>query len=115
MLFYSVFHPFHRKNDSSVILKSLNPEGSYLCDVTLPALIIKCQFLLWNKENKQDFLLGDKKNLNFLLFSGLRSIFLVPVFLCSFIIPFTENSVIFIKSIFNILLFLIVDLHHTFW
>ena len=64
LLFYSVFHTFNRKNDSSVVLKSLNPEGplgSYLCDVTLPTLFITCQFFVWNKENKHDFLLGDKK------------------------------------------------------
>ena len=43
MLFYSVFQTFHRKNDSSVVLKSLNPEGpldSYLYEVILPALLI---------------------------------------------------------------------------
>ena len=73
MLFYSVFQTFHRKNVSSVVL-SLNPEGpsgSYLCD----------------------FLPGDKKS-KFLSF--LRSIFLVPVFLCSFLIPFTEDFIIFL-------------------
>ena len=40
VLFHSVFHTFHRKNDSSVTLRSLNPEGplgSYLYDITLPA------------------------------------------------------------------------------
>ena len=66
---------------------------------------------LWNKESQQDFLLGEK-NLVFLTF--LQSIFLFHVFLCSFIIPFTENAVIFVKSIFNFLLFLIVDLRHMF-
>ena len=114
MLCYSVFQTFHRKNDYLVVLKSLNPEdplGSYLCDVTFPALLIMCQFFfLWNKENKPNFLPGEK-NLMFLSF--FRSIFLVPVFLCSFITPFMEDS-IFIKSIFSILLFLIVDLHQMF-
>ena len=66
---------------------------------------------LWNKENQQDFL-PVIKNLNFFLF--LRSIFLVPVFLCSFLIPFTEDLFIFFKSIFNFLLFLIIDLRHMF-
>ena len=45
---------------------------------------------------------GDKKS-KFLSF--LRSIFLVPFFLCSFLIPFTEDFINFMKSIFNILLF----------
>ena len=47
VIFPSVFQTFHRKNDHSIVLRSLNPEGplgSYLCDVTLPALLITCQF-----------------------------------------------------------------------
>ena len=47
---YSIlyFKPSTEKNDDLVILKSLNPKGplgSYLCDVTLPSLLISCQFL----------------------------------------------------------------------
>ena len=40
VLFYSVFHAFHRKNNSSIVLQNLNPEGpsdSYVCEVTPPA------------------------------------------------------------------------------
>ena len=36
------------KNDSSVVIKSLNldgPLGSYVCDIILPAFLIMCQFL----------------------------------------------------------------------
>ena len=66
---------------------------------------------LWNKENNTIFY-RVKKKLIFLSF--LWPIFLVPVFLCSFIIPFTEDSIIFIKPIFNFLLFLIVDLRYMF-
>ena len=115
MLFYCVFQTFHRKKDSLVILKSLNPEGplgSYLCDVTLPALSITCQFLFCGTKKINRIFYQVKKNLIFLSF--LWSIFIVPVFLCSFITPFTEDSIIFIKSIFNILLFLIVDFRHVF-
>ena len=56
--------------------------------------------------------LSSEKNLIFLSF--LQSIFLFPVFLCSFIIHITADSVILNKSIFNVLLFLIVNLHHMF-
>ena len=115
MLFPSVFQTFHRKIDRSVVLRGLNPEGpldSYLSDVTLPALLITCQFSFCGTEKiKQDFLLGDKKY-KFLLF--LRSIFLFPVFFCSFLIPFTENLIIFIKAIFYILCLLVVVLRHAF-
>ena len=73
-------------------LKSLNPEGSlgiYLCDFIFPALLITCSVsFLWNKENKEDFLSGEK-NLIYLSFS--LEYFLFPVFLCSFIIPFTDD------------------------
>ena len=58
---------------------------------------------LWNKENKLIFY-RVKKNL--IYFSCLQSIFLFPVFLCSLIIPFMEDSIIFIKSIFSFLWFL---------
>ena len=102
---YSIlyFKPFTEKNDSSVVLKSLNPEGpsgSYLCDVTLPALSIMCLFFFGTKK-LTGFLPGEKKDLIFLSF--LWSIFLFPVFLCSLIILSTEDSVIFVKSIFNFL------------
>ena len=102
---YSVlyFKPSTEKNDSSVVLKSLNPEGpfgSYLCDITLPTLNHVSVSFLWNKENKQEFL-PDEKILVFLFF--LRSIFLFPALLCSLIIPSTEDYAIFIKSIFYFL------------
>ena len=115
---YSIlyFKPFTEKNDSS---KSLNPEGplgSYLCDVTLPVLLIRCQFLSCRtKEVNRIFTRW--KNLIFLSFLQsifLFPVFLFPVFLCSFIIPFMEDSVVFNKLIFNVLLFLIVDLRHIF-
>ena len=46
---YSIlyFKPSTEKNDSSVILKSFNPEGllgSYLYNITLPALLILASF-----------------------------------------------------------------------
>ena len=88
---YSVlyFIPSTEKNDSLVVLKSLNPEGplgNYLCDVTLPIAFdhVSVSFL-WNKESEQDFLSGEK---NLIILSFLWSIFLFPVFLCSFIIPY---------------------------
>ena len=114
MLFYSVFHTFHRKNDSSVILKSLNPEGplgSYLCDITLPALLIMSVSFCGTKKINRIFY-RVIKNLNVFLF--LWSSFLVPVFFCSFLIPFMENLITFIKSIFGILLLLIVVSSHAF-
>ena len=40
--------------------------------------------------------------------------FLFPVFLCSFIIPFTEDFVYFVKSILDFLFLLIFELGHTF-
>ena len=106
MLFYSVFQTFHSKNDSQK-----GPLGSYLCDITSCSFDHVSVSFLWNKESQKDFL-PDEKNLIFLSF--LRSIFLFPVFLCSFIFPFMEDSVIFIKLIFNFLLFFIVDLRHVF-
>ena len=51
VLFYSVFHTFHRKNDSSVVLMSLKPEvslGSYLCDVYRYLNYLSVSFL-WTK------------------------------------------------------------------
>ena len=56
-LVYSV-HTFHGKNDSTVVPYSLNPEGplgSHLFDIVPPALFIKCQFLFFWRESKQDF------------------------------------------------------------
>ena len=111
MLFYSVFQTFHRKNDSSIILKSLNPEGplgSNLCDVTLLAFWVS---FLCNKESQQNFLSGEK---NLIFLSFLRSKFLISCFLCSFIIPFMKIFLIFIKSIFNFLLFFTINLRHMF-
>ena len=110
MLFYSVFQTYHRNNKFSR-LKSLNPEGplsSYLSDVALPALSVTCQFLfLWNKENKQDFLLGEKKKKKDLVFlSFLWSIFLVR-FLMFLYHSFHRGSIIFIESVFHVLLFFI--------
>ena len=111
MLFYSVFQTFHRKNDS---LKSLNPEGplgSYCVTSFFPLFDHMSVSFLWNKESQKDLLPGEK---NLILLSFLRFMFLFPVFFCSFIIPFTEDSVFFLKSIFNFLLLLIVDLCHMF-
>ena len=88
---YSIlyFTPSTEKNDSSVVLKSLNPEGpsgSYLCDVTLPALLIRCQFLFCViKKIKQDFLPGDKTSKFLSFLQSIFLVFLVSVFLCSFI------------------------------
>ena len=64
MLFYSVFTISTEKNDHTVILFSLNPEGpigSHLCDVTFPALLIMCQFLFCGRESKQGFFLWVKE------------------------------------------------------
>ena len=104
---YSIlyFKPSTEKNDSSFVLKSPNPEGplgSYLCEVILPALLIMCQFLSVEQKINRIFYRVIKKS-KFLSF--LQSIFLVPVFLFSFLIPFTEDFISFIKSIFNISLF----------
>ena len=49
-----------------------------------------------------------------LVLSFLRSIFIFPALLCCLIIPSTEVSVIFIKSIFNFLWISIVDLRNMF-
>ena len=64
---YSIlyFKPSTEKNDSLVVLKSLNPEGplgNYLCDVTLPISFdhVSVSFL-WNKESEQDFFYRVKK------------------------------------------------------
>ena len=70
MLFCSIFQTFRRKNDSSGILKSLNPGGplgSYLCDVTSHSFYHLSVSFLLSKENKWDFLPGEK-NLNFFSF-----------------------------------------------
>ena len=88
------------------------PLGSYLCDITLATLLITCQFLFCGTKKVNRIFYRVKQNLIFLSF--LWSIFLFPFFLCSFIIPFTEDSVILIKSIFSFLLFLFVDLRHMF-
>ena len=112
MLFYSVFQTFHRKNDSTRILNPEGPLGSYLCDITLSSLLLMCQFLFCGTKKVNRIFYRVKKNLNFLSF--LQSIFLFPVFLCSFIIPFMEDSVIFIKLMFSFLLFLIVYLCRVF-
>ena len=115
MCYSILFSHLPQKKDCSFVLKSLNPEGllgSHLCDVTLPALLIRCQFLFCGTKKINRSFYWVIKNLNFLLF--LPSIFLVHVFFCSFLIPFTENLITFIKSIFNILLLLIVILRHAF-
>ena len=115
MCYSILFSHLPQKNDRSVVLNSLNPEGpigSYLCDVTLRALLITCQFLFCGTKKINRIFYRVIKNLSFFLF--LRSIFLVPVFFCSFLIPFTENLIIFIKSIFSSLLLLIVVLRHAF-
>ena len=80
---------------------------------------------LWNKESQQDFYRvkkkqqqkkknKKKKKKKLVLLSFLRFIFLFPVFLYSFIVPFTDYSVFFVKSIFDFLLSLIVDIRPTF-
>ena len=65
---------------------------------------------LWNKENKNDFFNGDKKS-KFLPFSLVY--FLSFCFFCSFLIPFTEHLITFIKLIFNSMLLLIVNCFGT--
>ena len=73
VLFYSVFQTFQRKNDRSVILKSLNPEGpldSYLCDLTVPTLLITCQFLFCGQESKQRIFFLRVKKIYILSFFG---------------------------------------------
>ena len=61
---YSIlyFKPSTEKNDRSVVLRRLNPEGplgGYPCDLTLPARLIKCQFLL--RSNNKTELSGDRE------------------------------------------------------
>ena len=67
-----------------------------MCDITLLALLIMCQFLFCGTKKINRIFYWVKKNLIFLSF--LWSVFLVPVFLCSFITPFMEDSVIIIIS-----------------
>ena len=116
MLFYSVFQTFYRKkNNSSVVLKIVNPEGplgSYLCVVTLSALLITCQFLFC----------GTKKiNRNFywLKNSSFSFLFLVDFLISCFIMCLDhsltmEDYAFFIKSIFYFLWNLIVNLRNMF-
>ena len=66
---------------------------------------------MWNKENKQDFLVGEK--IKFI--SVLSGITYFLVFLCSFIIPFTNDSISFQILLFYFLLLFIIDPYHTFW
>ena len=81
--------------------------GIYLHDIILPAVLITCQFLFCGtKRVNRIFIEWKKSNLSFLLSRFF--------FLCSFIIPFTDDSISFLKSIFNFLLLLIIDLCHTF-
>ena len=111
MLLYSVFQTFHRKNDSS---KNLNPEGPlgrYLCDVTLPTLLITCQFLFCGTKKVNRIFYWVKKS-NFPFFTLVY--FLISCFLMFHYHSFMADSVIFFKSIFNFLLFLIVNLLHMF-
>ena len=120
MLFYSVFHTFNRKNDSLVALKSLNPEGplgSYLCNSSHSFNHMLVSFL-WNKENKQDFLLGDKRS-KFLSFSLVY--FLVPVFFLFLSHSFSRKILLLLLNrfsiffiVFNCFLLLIVVLRHAF-
>ena len=54
MCYSLLFSHLPQKNDLSVVNKSLKPEGplgSYLCDVTLPAQLITCQFLFCGQRN----------------------------------------------------------------
>ena len=73
-----LFSHLPQKNDLSVVNESLKPEGplgSYLCDVTLPAQLISCQFsFLWTKKFNKDFYLWKK----FGLFLFLTDKFLYP-------------------------------------
>ena len=96
-------------------MASLDPEGPlgiYLCDVTLPAVFVRCSVsFLWNKENKQHFSLGEK---NIIYFSVFLTISYFMVFLCSFIIPFTDDSISFQILLFDFLLLLTVDPCHVF-
>ena len=108
MLFYSVFQTFHRKKDGSVVLKSLNPEGPfkrYLCDITLPAVLIRCQFFFCGQESKQRIFSPGERNL-FLSFFWLN--LLILTFVCSSIIPSTHDAIILYKSIFDFLLLLLI-------
>ena len=107
MLILFCFQTFHRKNNGSVILKSLNPEGPfkrYLCDITHPTLLIMCQFLFYGLESKQRIFLPGERNLFFLSFLWLN--LLILTFVCSSVIPSTHDVIIFLKSIFNFLLLL---------
>ena len=82
-----------------------------MCDVTLPAILITCQILFCGtKKIKRRFYCVKKK----IYLSFLWNISYFLVFLCSFIIPFTDDSFSFQKSFFDFLLLLIVDPCHTF-
>ena len=93
-----------KKNDRTVIPYSLNPEGplgSHLCDVIPPALLIKCQFLFYGRERKQDFSQGER-NLCVFPFSPLEIIIFilsyVPLSCVSlFILSFVVNQFLVIN------------------
>ena len=82
---------------------------SYLCDVTLPALLITCQFLFCGTK-KINRIFYEWKNIIYLSF--LWSIFIIPVMFLY--LPSTEDSIIFIISVFSLLLFWIVDVSYVF-
>ena len=80
------------KNDSSVVLKSLNPEGplgSYLCDVTLPSLYHVSVSSCGTKKINRIFLPGDKTSeFPFSPVCFLSSCFFCLFFLCFFFFCF---------------------------
>ena len=82
LMCYSIlyFKTSLKKNDGSVVLKSLYPEGPfkrYLCDVILSTLSIMFQFLFCGQESKQRIFSPGERNLYFLSFLWLNLLILL--------------------------------------
>ena len=109
---YSVlyFTPSTEKNDSC--LKD-GPLGSYLCDFTLLALSIRCQFLFCGQENKQRIFLWVKEIYIFFFF--LRLTVLIFVFLMFLCHSFHHISYSLCKSFFGFVISLIACPCHEFF
>ena len=117
-ILYMYFTPSTEKNDSSVVLKRLNPEGhlsSYLCDVTLPAFFFlsRVSFFSVDKKVNKDFFCPDENIYIFFSFSPGK--FLNPCLSCvplSFVPPY--NIISLCKSFFDFLILLIPCSCHEF-
>ena len=76
MCYSILFSNLPQKKWQFSYFKNLNPEGplgSYLCDITLPPLLVTCQFLFCGQESKQRIFNGWKKSV-FSFFSAVKFI-----------------------------------------